>query len=643
MNGRSRLRAITSNRYDGDMSIDDEALRPTAMAETSMTTGDPATPPRDGAGSAATERYLVGEQIGRGGMGEVLTARDAQIGRSVAIKRMRDASPDARSIARFLREAKIQGRLEHPAIVPVHELSRDAEGRPFFAMKQLAGDTLADVIAGTARGDAPTLGKFPRRRLLQVFTEVCLAIEFAHAKQIVHRDLKPANIMLGDFGEVYVLDWGIARSIGAASDDGVVDGDLGDSTTSTQVGAMLGTPGYMSPEQVRGDADIDGRADVFALGCILFEILACEPLFSRGKAGLAEVLEGMVDARPTGRAPEREIPPELDDVCLRATAGERDERIATARELGVLVQRYLDGDRDLALRQALARRELAAAEELLSGGLLSTMSHSRQQQKRMPRDEVSMYASAMRAAARALALDPQSRDAAGLVSRLMLEPPTEAPDEVEDRLVELETEATRNHARLGVKALLGYLIFFPVIWLAGLHEPWLVIGGSLLTLGIIVTVKLVADNPTTIRVLASLLGQVVLIGVYSRGLSPFLVAPGVALLTVMVYASHPRLIRAWVLWLLCLGGVLVPLVLEATGLVSTTTSVDGASLIVRLSPDPIDGTVVLVGLAGYVAVILTIATIVTRLQALDQQHGRKLLEMQAWQLRQLAPKHDVRV
>src|SRR5688572_23159416 len=156
-------------------------------------------------------RYRMGDMLGRGGMGEVVSARDEQIGREVAIKRLRDDSPSKVQVALFLREARIQGRLGHPAVVPVHELRRDHRGQPFFVMRQLEGVTLAEVIKKLAAGDRDTVQRYPRQRLLRAFTEVCLAIEYAHTRGVVHRDLKPANIVLGDFGEVYILDWGVAH------------------------------------------------------------------------------------------------------------------------------------------------------------------------------------------------------------------------------------------------------------------------------------------------------------------------------------------------------------------------------------------------------------------------------------------------
>src|SRR5512143_50178 len=217
-------------------------------ADTSQPIGEAATsasgsPVSRAASAALPPRYALGLQLGAGGMGEVLLARDDQIGRDVAIKRMRvEATPVA--VTRFLREAKIQGRLEHPSIVPVHELASDAAGRPFFVMKRLTGTTLAAILKEAS---------VSRQKLLRAFADVCLAVEFAHRRGVIHRDRKPDNIMLGDFGEVYVLDWGVAH-VDSESDslhDGgaVAAGEDG----ATEVGAILGTPGYIAPELVRGD------------------------------------------------------------------------------------------------------------------------------------------------------------------------------------------------------------------------------------------------------------------------------------------------------------------------------------------------------------------------------------------------------
>jgi serine/threonine-protein kinase len=186
----------------------------------------------------AVPGYQLGALIGHGGMGEVVAAYDPRVGREVAIKRLRAAAASGDGVARFLREARIQARLEHPAIVPVHDLGTDPDGRPYFTMKRLAGVTLAHQLA--------TKPPPPRQRLLRAFADVCLAIELAHGRGVVHRDLKPANIMLGDFGEVYVLDWGLARVLG--EHDASVGADVESLDGMTQAGSVLGTPGYMAPE-----------------------------------------------------------------------------------------------------------------------------------------------------------------------------------------------------------------------------------------------------------------------------------------------------------------------------------------------------------------------------------------------------------
>jgi eukaryotic-like serine/threonine-protein kinase len=283
--------------------------------------------------SAVVGRYRVSRRIGKGGMGEVMGARDEQVGRDVAIKRMRKANPSERAIARFLREASIQGRLEHPAICPVHEIGRDSEGLPFFVMKKLAGTTLAKILDRPG-GDR---GEYPLQRVLRAFAEVCLAIEFAHVRGIVHRDLKPDNIMFGDFGEVYVLDWGVAKIVGEEDGD-FADVDSGSGEHATQQGTAIGTPGYMAPEQVQGK-QVDGKCDVYTLGCLLFEILAGEPLHPRGFPGMSSAVQGK-DPRPSARAPGRDIAPELDAICTEATQYAADKR-PSARELGDMVQRFL--------------------------------------------------------------------------------------------------------------------------------------------------------------------------------------------------------------------------------------------------------------------------------------------------------------
>ena len=164
-------------------------------------------------------RYAIRHVLGQGGMGEVMLAYDEQIGREVAVKRIRSEHPSPEELSRFLREARVQGRLEHPAVVPVHDLVYDATGKPFFVMKRLTGTDMHVLLGRLRAGDEPD-EPATRRKLLRAFADVCLAVEFAHSSSIIHRDLKPANVMLGDFGEVYILDWGVARAVTDGDDSG---------------------------------------------------------------------------------------------------------------------------------------------------------------------------------------------------------------------------------------------------------------------------------------------------------------------------------------------------------------------------------------------------------------------------------------
>ncbi len=563
-------------------------------------------------------RYRLDSVIGVGGMGEVLSARDEQIGRMVAIKRMRSQSMSEEAIARFMREARIQGRLEHPAVVPVHELWRDGAGQPFFVMKQLTGTTLADVLADLASGEAPILRKFPRQRLLRAFVDVCLAIEFAHTRGIVHRDLKPANIMLGDFGEVYVLDWGIARVVDEPTSASFEDIDSLDGA-ATLAGAMLGTPGYMAPEQIRGDGDVDGRADVYALGCILFVLLAGEPLHPRGQAALATALVG-TDARPSQRRADRDVPPELDALCVAATMLDRGNRIASARELSEAVQLYLDGDRDLALRRELAVTALAAARTALARGNAAPERRE-----------------AIRAAAKALALDPHATEPAELVARLMIEAPADMPPEVEAALKTSDDDALYASRPLMMAAGLAYLAFFPILFWAGFHELWYLVTGTVLAAVVGLNGWFITRANVIVAGYIIIIANGLMVALLARIGTPFLVAPGIAVVTAMSVASHPRLIRAWLLGAMLVAAVITPWVLEQVGALSPTMTFDGPSLILRSSAGVLDPTGTIAVMVLYVIAIVTLGIMLARAQSAARRVAQRTVELQAWQLHQLMP------
>jgi serine/threonine-protein kinase len=547
-------------------------------------------------------RYRLGAVLGRGGMGEVVSADDDAIGRTVAIKRLRGDTTEA-AIARFEREARIQGQLEHPAIVPVHELGRDESGRPVIVMKQLRGTTLYDVLRGT----------HSRPKLLRAFVDICLAVEFAHARGIVHRDLKPSNVSLGDFGEVYVLDWGIAR-VSAETSDAVrpVVVEAG----ATVAGTILGTPGYMPPEQLRGDADLDGRADVYALGCILFEILAGERLDADASLEPSR-RAGTADAEPSRRPPERDVPPELDAACRKATMPDRDARHASARELAAVVEGVLDGDRDVAQRKKLAAELLAEARAAMARG-----------------DRAAERAAAIAAAGRALALDPTSHDIAALVGRLMIEPPAETPPEVERELEAGDVRAFAANNRDAQLTVAGYAAFIPVMWWSGLHAWWIYAGFCACGLVVAFARRRVLDASGVRRPYATM-WTIAAIGtpvIVSFTQSPLSALP-TALVVAARLASYRTVVSTWTLIGAIIAAVLVPWVLAPE-----TLSVDGAVIGIHPIADALDHFGLLVWLV--LAAAIPVATIVLNNRATLERDlaNRRTIHLQAWQLRQLLPR-----
>ena len=561
------------------------------------------------------ERYRVTSRLGKGGMGEVMAVRDTAIGREVALKRIRRANPSDQTVQRFLREASIQARLDHPAIVPVHDIGRDSQGVPFFTMKKLAGTTLSKILDGDRAA-------YPLQRLLRAFADVCLAIEFAHVRGIIHRDLKPENIVLGEYGEVYVIDWGVAKIVGEHDPD--FTDVTGSGENATQVGAAIGTPGYMPPEQVRGEVDLDARADVYALGCVLFEILSAQMLHPSGKAGLASAIAGG-DTRPSSRTPWREVPPELDKLCAAATAPDRDDRLPTARALGDGVVRYLDGDRDLALRRQLGREHLErarAAFEALSKG-----------------DEPQRTV-AMRESASALALDPQLAGAAELVGRLMLEPPRETPPEVAELMRDDDATTLQGNARGGVISFLAFLAFMPALfWIAPSGSPYAIA----LTVMVVVNLGLCiwgASVKTHGKEGLLAIGNAVLLGIVSRMFTPFLIAPGLAAMSAMAILFTPttsRLTSPLGVTLLAWAAVLVPWLAERVGLLSVTTTVDSSGILMRAAGTAgAEGPTLGVAIFYVLASIAAAAGMATAMRERTRA-ARRHLYVQAWQLRQVVP------
>ena len=277
-------------------------------------------------------RYRLLERVARGGMGLVYAAEDEKLQRRVALKVLDIPGTDGELASRLILEARVLARLEHPGIVPVHDVGTLADGRVFYTMKFVEGQRLDKYVA--------TLDSVPDR--LRLFLRICDAVGFAHARGVLHRDLKPANIMVGPFGEVLVMDWGLAKILSgiAAGDSHAADPDAAifekpnpssAQTGPTQIsvitghGTVMGTPGYMSPEQARGDVEhLDARSDIFSLGALLHFLLSNHP-----------------EKTTAAGAPRLEKP--LEAICSKATAAPPAERYPDVQEMALDVSRYLDG------------------------------------------------------------------------------------------------------------------------------------------------------------------------------------------------------------------------------------------------------------------------------------------------------------
>lgn len=305
---------------------------------------------RDGGGDHG--RLQEAAELGRGGMGRVLEAFDPALGRRVAVKVA--LTDDADALARFVLEAQITSQLEHPNIMPVYDAGLTERGAPWYAMQKVQGRTLTDVLRGLADGDDDP-DEWSLARLLASFVQVCNAVDYAHDRGVLHRDLKPDNIMFGPFGEVLLLDWGVAKileedapdvdALGTAPGAPVPVSVDQPSNFGTLVGSAVGTAGFMSPEAARGEWDRVGpHSDVFGLGCVLFNILTLTPpwpgesmlqiLFAATRGDVPD---------PRERAPERAIDEELAGIVLRAMQQKIRLRTRTAGQLAHEVQDFLEG------------------------------------------------------------------------------------------------------------------------------------------------------------------------------------------------------------------------------------------------------------------------------------------------------------
>jgi serine/threonine-protein kinase len=603
-------RVIEPARTGGGTVLLDASVAPVRAAE------EPLRVPRSFA-----ERYAEGRLLGEGGMGEVHLAHDEVVGRDVAVKTIRPAI-GGDGEARFLREARVQGQLEHPTVVPVYDVGASEEGRLYFTMKRVRGEPLDAILERVADGDDEVAQRFPTRRLLAAFAQLCLAVEYAHSRGVLHRDLKPGNVMLGAFGEVHLLDWGLAKVRDQVEPRPRGERPILASASgahATVDGAILGTPGYMSPEQAKGELDaLDARTDVYALGAILYEIVALESLH-RGFTGEARIVstlrgpEPPVDARPSAA----NVPPELLELVKRATALERQDRMATARELGAAVERWLDGERDELKRRELARGHLDRARE----------------HEADPRRHVD----ALREIGRAIALDPTNGDALELLQRLLAAVPGDVPEAARGAIDDLDRERVASMLRVARVRAYAWAIAAPAYILMGITS-WARLGVALalVVVNAVLAFSVRAQRRTdAVAVYGSLVLSTLCVVSFSFLYGPLIIAPVFATTNAMTYAlAGDRRLRGAAI-ALSIAAFAVPLAASVLGLEPPYYTFEGGALVIRSSMITIaHGPTLAVLLASFAVTTLTPSLMVGR-YAERLAAAEKRIALQAWHLRQI--------
>jgi len=315
------------------------------------------------------ERFEELGTLGQGGMGEVVLLKDHDIERTVALKRLPSGSgPDF--VYRFVEEIRTVGHLDHPNIVPVHDVGVDARGRYFFMMKHLQGETLESIIAKLKQGDAATHKRFSFQTRIQIFQGILQAISYAHEKGVIHRDLKPSNIMVGPYGEVTVMDWGLARRQEAGGPE-ALGAPVGTETTQalrdaamlrTQLGSVMGTPLYMSPEQARGQHPlIDARSDIYSLSVMFYEFLFLKH-YLEGRKSLQEILDGVQNVMPSFDPDDTQnpvpVPAELVWFLKPGLRKKVEQRYASVNAMKSALQSVQEGNIDVHCHRTAMKRGL---------------------------------------------------------------------------------------------------------------------------------------------------------------------------------------------------------------------------------------------------------------------------------------------
>lgn len=576
------------------------------------------------------ERYESGRILGKGGMGTVFLVRDRVVGRDVAMKQLHAEEIEPETLARFEREARVQGQLEHPAIVPVYDVGKTPEGKAYFTMKRVRGKSLAEILTARDTGDAK---EWSLRRLLSAFSQLCAAVHYAHERGVVHRDIKPTNVMLGAYGEVYLLDWGVAKTPDDPGDvvrrtsDVEIDAKVG---IVTGFGTVMGTLTTMAPEQAAG-REVDARTDVYALGAVLFEILTGQHLHPMGQdadAVLDAIMKG-VEARASVRAPDREVPPELEELCVKATRLHPADRLPSAMALRDAIEAYLDGDRDVALRKDAARTHAELAVAAARTALASSD------------EDTGARTTALGEVGKALALDPENRDALGTLVSLMTTPPKVMPKEVER---DFAVDLARNLKRAGIAAAIvyGYISLHALVtWRLGVKDSSVFLFSHAFAPVSFLLALVGIARKTYGPLLAAFFFGILSTTLVTWTYGPYLLVPTL----ITGHASLFALMRPWRARLFVIVASSIAWTISVFGqrwgiFPETVRFIDDAIIIrstVMSLPEPgITTLLYTAGLAGIIGPALVIGAI------RNAYHGaEKTTRLQAWQLRQLVSSAEV--
>jgi serine/threonine-protein kinase len=331
--------------------------------------------------------------LGRGGVGEVALAKDNDIERTVAVKRLLEPS-DPAIVARFIDEVRVVGQLEHPNIIPVHDVGVDADGHYYFVMKHLEGETLEAIIERLRAGDRAAHARFSFATRAHLVVSVLNALAYAHQRGFIHRDLKPANVMVGLYGEVTIMDWGIAKRVhsGRTAVDVQVCADARSSsvrgaparstspspapaaTNPTMLGEVIGTPAYMAPEQARGDhAACDERTDLYSVGLILYELMHLRhPLEAHFSLPLTRLLDAAQTVAPALHDPSHAnphqpafVPAEVDWLLKTALEKDPSRRFQTAEQMAARITRVFEGDFPVQCHRTFGKRVLRTGTQFI--------------------------------------------------------------------------------------------------------------------------------------------------------------------------------------------------------------------------------------------------------------------------------------